>query len=399
MSLVSFVFSPAQRFSVFIAIGWLGFALQLTALALLTSVAHWPWLPATIVAVELAVVHNFIWHERVTWRDRGVAGLTRFARFNIATGITSIAGNVVLMAIYIGVLGLPPIVANAMAVGTMSVVNFFVADRWVFATTVNSPPRRIRGTRRVKRTGQRDSTSASSVSPVVVIFVAVLALSTTASAAPPHEAVDAWNRYVVETEARFEAAASSSRPADHDVRADGESLGVPSGTISRWRGSAFIPGARLDQVLNRLQYPGTPPPQDDVVWSRVISRGHDSLRVFIRLVRHAIVTVTYDTEHEMTFRRRTPTIATARSVATRIDEVGGGDRGFLWRLNSYWRYEQVAGGVRVDLESLTLSRDVPALVRPIASPIVSRIARESTVRTLEALRKYLDPIPGDSLTR
>jgi len=149
-------------------------------------------------------------------------------------------------------------------------------------------------------------------------------------------------------------------------------------------------------VLNRLQDPGTPPPQEDVVSSKVLARGQDSLRVFIRLVRHAIVTVTYDTEHEMTFRRRTPTVATARSVATRIDEVGGGDRGFLWRLNSYWRYEQVAGGVRIDLESLTLSRDVPALLRPIAAPIVSRIARESTVRTLDALRAYLQPLAQDS---
>jgi len=367
---------------VFIVVGWLGFALQLTALALLMSVAHWPWLPATIAGVALAVVHNFIWHERVTWRGRtAFSWFARFARFNVATGIMSIAGNVVLMAIYIGILGLPPIVANAMAVGTMSVVNFFVADRWVFRAIVNSPPR---------------STSACSV---VMSFVAVLALSTTALAAPHPETIDAWNRYVAETEARVEAAALSPRSADDDVRADGESLGVPSGTISRWRGSIFVPGARLEQVLNRLQYPGTPPPQEDVVWSRVIARGHDSLRVFIRLVRHAIVTVTYDTEHEMTFRRRTPTIATARSIATRIDEVGGSDRGFLWRLNSYWRYEQIAGGVRVDLESLTLSRDVPALVRPIASPIVSRIARESMVRTLEALRHYLDPIPGDRLTR
>ena len=374
--------SSRHRFSVFIVVGWLGFALQLTALALLMSVAHWPWLPATIAGVELAVVHNFIWHERVTWRDRtGFSWFARFARFNVATGIMSIAGNVVLMAIYIGILGLPPIVANAMAVGTMSVVNFFVADRWVFRAIVNSPPR---------------STSACSV---VMSFVAVLALSTTALAAPHPETIDAWNRYVAETEARVEAAALSPRSADDDVRADGESLGVPSGTISRWRGSIFVPGARLEQVLNRLQYPGTPPPQEDVVWSRVIARGHDSLRVFIRLVRHAIVTVTYDTEHEMTFRRRTPTIATARSIATRIDEVGGSDRGFLWRLNSYWRYEQIAGGVRVDLESLTLSRDVPTLVRPIASPIVSRIARESMVRTLEALRHYLDPIPGDRLTR
>src|SRR5262249_35054059 len=119
------------------------------------------------------------------------------------------------------------------------------------------------------------------------------------------------------------------------------------------------------------------------------SRGDHSLRVFIRLVRHTIVTATYDTEHEMTFSRRSPTLATARSVATRIDEVGGGDRGFLWRLNSYWRYEQAAGGVRVGLESITLSGAVPMLVRSTASPIVLRISRESMVRTLDALRRYL----------
>ncbi|HEV8346031.1 MAG TPA: GtrA family protein [Vicinamibacterales bacterium] len=394
MSLVSFVLSRAQRlalagacrFGTFLIVGWIGFALQLTALALMTSLAHWPWLPATIVAVELAVVHNFVWHERVTWADRKRSRaafaralrraspelahvarerrrVARFVRFNVATGITSIGGNVALMAVYVGVLGLPPVIANAIAVATMSLVNFFVADRWVF----------------------RGATPA----------VAILLLTAAAASAGPRAGtIEAWNRHVADTEARLERSATASR-ADaptREIQPQGESIGVPSGTISRWRGSVFIPGVRLDDVLDRLQHPGTPPPQDDVVSSRVIARGHDSLRVFIRLVRHAIVTVTYDTEHEMTFRRRTPAIATARSVATRIDEVGGGDRGFLWRLNSYWRYEQIDGGVRVDLESLTLSRDVPSLVRPIASPIVSRIARESMVSTLDALRKYLSPV-------
>ena len=120
----------------------------------------------------------------------------------------------------------------------------------------------------------------------------------------------------------------------------------------------------------------------------MIARGDDSLRVGIRLVRHAIVTVSYDTEHEMRFRRVTPTLATARSVATRIEQVDGGDHGFLWRLHSYWRYEETSGGVLVELRSLTLSRSVPALVRPIASPLVTRVARESMVRTLDALRRY-----------
>ena len=385
MSLASFVSSGAQRsggsqrFCTFIFVGWLGFVVQLVTLALLMSRAHWAWLPATIVAVEIAVIHNFIWHGLVTWKDRRFAGFARFARFgrfarfarfNIATGFASIGGNVALMAIYVGVFGLPPVAANALAVGTMSLVNFLLADRWVFRGGT-SPPRRTLRTRSLV---------------AILVFVAA-----SASAAPRSEAIDAWNRFVASTEARLERTATSP-PVDaaaREIRAEGESVPVPSGTISVWRGSVFIPGATVDGVLDRLQHPGTPPPQDDIVWSRVISREPDSLRVFIRLVRHALVTVTYDTEHEMTFRRRGPAIATARSIATRIDEVGGGDRGFLWRLHSYWRYEQINGGVRIDLESLTLSRDVPSLVRPIASPIVSSIARESMVRTLEALRRYL----------
>jgi hypothetical protein len=89
----------------------------------------------------------------------------------------------------------------------------------------------------------------------------------------------------------------------------------------------------------------------------------------------------------MRFRRWSPTLATAISVATRIEEVGGSDHGFLWRLRSYWRYETLDDGVRVELESLTLSRDVPSMVRPIAAPILAHIARESMCRTLEALRR------------
>ena len=199
------------------------------------------------------------------------------------------------------------------------------------------------------------------------------------AAAQAPEAIDAWERYVAATEARLERSRADPcpRPVPDVIAATGESVRVPSGTISDWRGSVFIPGVTLDRLLQRLQHPGTPPPQEDVVSSRVIARTDDSLRVSIRLVRRAIVTVTYDTEHEMRFRRWTPRLATARSVATRIEEVGGSDHGFLWRLNSYWRYEEIDGGVLVDLESLTLSRDVPSIIRPIAAPLVTRIARES----------------------
>ena len=103
------------------------------------------------------------------------------------------------------------------------------------------------------------------------------------------------------------------------------------------------------------------------------------------------MTATYDTEHDVRFTRLSPPSATSRSVSTSIAEVGGSDRGFLWRLNSYWRYQQMPDGVLVDMESLSLSRNVPAIVRPVALPIVNRVARESMVRTLTAFGSWFEP--------
>src|SRR5262249_59859268 len=102
---------------------------------------------------------------------------------------------------------------------------------------------------------------------------------------------------------------AGQRAVESALRADGSTVQIDSGSVSDWRGAVFVPGVTLPGVLRRLQVPGTPPPQDDVLSARVLSRGPDSLRVFIRMERHAIVTATYDTEHEMTFRRRTDTLA------------------------------------------------------------------------------------------
>jgi hypothetical protein len=224
----------------------------------------------------------------------------------------------------------------------------------------------------------------------VALAAILVVASTSAVAAQPQTAtLAAWQQFVqrIEETNRIEA---SRRTVSHDgVTATGRTIRIPSGTISQWRGSVFIPDITLDRVLDRLMWPGTPPPQEDVVASRVLARNGSTLRVYMRLVRRAIVTATYDTEHEMTFTRRSPMLATARSIATRIEEVGG-DRGFLWKLHSYWRYEQIGDGVLVEVESLTLSRDVPSIVRSIAMPIVDRIARESIVRTLEAVRRYCE---------
>lgn len=368
----------------FVIVGCLGFVLQLLTLWALTSLAGWPWLPATVAAVEVAVLHNFVWHERWTWANRGFGrfrGFTRLLRFNVATGAISILGNLFVMAILIGVLRLPTVIANAIAVGVLSVVNFIVSDRWVF--TLPPPP-----------AGFRLRARGGSARPLGGAGLVTLLLFTPvdAAAGPSQATLRAWDAYVAQAEAQLDRAPRRVVKAGA-FAAEGGSTAVTDGTISDWRGAAFLPGITLDHLLHGLQHPGTPPPQDDVVSSRVLGRSADSLRVSIRLVRRSIVTVSYDTEHEMTFRRRTPTLATARSVATRIEEIGGDDHGFLWRLNSYWRYEERDGGVLVELQSLTLSRDVPSLLRPIASPLVRRVARESMARTLEALRRQYSSGP------
>lgn len=122
------------RFNV---VGVFGFALQSAVLFVLTHSAY-PvgYLVATAAAVELAILNNFVWHQRWTWSDRPSATtgetLRRLAKFNITNGAVSITGNLVLMSILIGRLGLPIAGANLASVAACSICNFFLADRIAF---------------------------------------------------------------------------------------------------------------------------------------------------------------------------------------------------------------------------------------------------------------------------
>jgi hypothetical protein len=125
-----------------------------------------------------------------------------------------------------------------------------------------------------------------------------------------------------------------------------------------------------------------------VLDARVLAKDGSHLQVYLKILREAIISVTYDTVHDVVFTRRTPALATSRSVASLIREDGGSDHGFLWRLNSYWRYEQRGNDVLVQLFSVSLSRDVPVIARPVVSPIIDGIGRESVTRTLEAVERF-----------
>jgi putative flippase GtrA len=117
-------------------VGGIGIVVQFVALLLLKGVFHFHYLAATAIAVEAAVVHNFVWHEQFTWSDRVQASwrrsLPRFAKFNLTTGAVSILGNLALMKVMVGYGGMNYLLANALAIALCSLANFLVSEEWVF---------------------------------------------------------------------------------------------------------------------------------------------------------------------------------------------------------------------------------------------------------------------------
>jgi putative flippase GtrA len=344
-----------RRTVAFVCVGLFGFLMQTMVLAVLSLIAHWPLVVAMPGAVEAAVLTNFVWHERWTWHDRVQASSrwSRLLRFHSTNGIISLAGNTVVTVLLAAVFGLNPIAGNVVAVGLMSTFNYVAADRWVF----------------VKR----------AAAACAILVIAVPSPARAAELTPG--AVAAWSKYVSATEAAL-------AQHEHDApvaEPQGRTIEVDGATIHEWRGSRLIRGVTVNQVVDALIDAGVK--QEDVAESRLLERHGDSMRVYLKLVRHAIVTVTYDSEHDVQYVRRSPVFATSRSVARKIVETGGADRGFLWRLNSYWRYRHVGNDVQVDVLSLSLSRDIPWMVRPIAGPIITHIGRESMNRTLETVER------------
>jgi dolichol-phosphate mannosyltransferase len=127
----------------FNVVGVAGFGLQTGALFLLTHGARpVSYLGATAAAVELAVLNNFFWHQRWTWQDRPATTmgetLRRLFKFHVTNGLVSIGGNLVLMSILVGWLGLPITGSNIASVAACSFVNYFLADRVAFATVARS---------------------------------------------------------------------------------------------------------------------------------------------------------------------------------------------------------------------------------------------------------------------
>lgn len=176
---------------------------------------------------------------------------------------------------------------------------------------------------------------------------------------------------------------------------------VPHGLIHHWVGVVFVPGATLDAVLGLIQ--DYDRHQDiylpEVLRSRLLRRQGDDFRIFLRLKKHKIVTVVLDTEYDVHFGRLDARRAYSRSHSTRIAEVEnpggrnerdlppGKDHGFMWALDTYWRFLEADDGVFVQCEVISLTRDVPAGLGWLIGPFIESIPRESLEFTLATTRK------------
>lgn len=180
-----------------------------------------------------------------------------------------------------------------------------------------------------------------------------------------------------------------------------ESNKVPGGMIHHWEGMVFIPGVKMDAVLKVLQnydehalyY------APDVEKARIESHTGDHYRVYMRFRRRKIVTVVLNTEQEVDYYRVSATRAHSRSSAVRIAQVEnagsarekektpGNDDGFLWRMETWWRMEERDGGVYLQNEVVTLTRDIPTGLGWLIGPFITSIPKESLEFTMRCTRK------------
>jgi hypothetical protein len=185
-----------------------------------------------------------------------------------------------------------------------------------------------------------------------------------------------------------------------NTKEQGHPIEVPDGLIHDWIGLLFIPNASLAQTLAVVQdydnhqniY------RPEVRHSKLLQRNGDNFKVFVQLYKKSLVAVVINADFDINYERFGTNRAVSRSYSTRLAEVenaGHTDErelpvddahGYLWRLYSYWRFEEKDGGVYVQLESIGLSRAVPAIIGWLVTPLLRSIPRGTISSLLGATR-------------
>ncbi len=234
------------------------------------------------------------------------------------------------------------------------------------------------------------------------------------------QTLEAFDAYIREAEAAMEQTLQAASFLWSDVDAaraqqvrDGQVVAqfwagsgpakVPDGLIHDWIGAVFIPGSNLDATLALIQdydnHKNIYGP--DVIASRLIHHRDNDFQIYLRLLKKKVITVVLDTDHDVHYRSLDRSRWVCRSHTTRIAEVeqAGSPQekilppdtgyGFLWRLYSYWRFQERDGGTSIECRAISLSRDVPFGLGWAIEPIIQKLPKESLIRTLEATREAL----------
>jgi len=262
----------------------------------------------------------------------------------------------------------------------------------------------------------------------VLLLFSILS-SAAFAAAPKPEAIQAWNRYIQLTEARIEAQQRdrknflTARPETAEQTAAvgaklksgeivvqkltttdrGKNIEAPGALIHDWVGTAFIEGATIKQAFAVLQdydhHSTTYAPE--VQRSKLISRNGDDFNAYLRFVKKKVITVVLDTYHQAHYGTLDATHGYSRSTTTKIAEIedpgtsqereksAADEQGFMWKMNTYWRFEERDGGLYIQCEAVTLTRNVPFGLAWMIEPFIVSIPKESLTSTMVETRRAL----------
>ena len=231
-------------------------------------------------------------------------------------------------------------------------------------------------------------------------LLAALAVSLSASAQPAPAATAGFDQYVSAVDARMAEEHASGLPAPVDwaqVRARGVVVdpvtppggaALPGALLHDWRATAFVPGAtatELEAVLRDFSgYPRVFAPQ--VVATRVAAQSGDEYQVWMRVRQRHVITVTMDATYDVNFGPGW-SVSRSRSVTAMSADGMQPERaldGALWRLDTWWSWEERNGGLAIEVETVSLTRPVPWGLRWIVGPYVESVPRESLEFTLRA---------------
>jgi hypothetical protein len=196
------------------------------------------------------------------------------------------------------------------------------------------------------------------------------------------------------------------------TKEDGRPIHIPGGLVHHWAGVIFIPGANLSQVLAVLQdydnHNNVYKP--DVRRSKLLEHNGNEFKIYLQFYRKSIVTVVINANFDVHYTMSGATRALSQSYSTRIAEVEhpdkpnehelpvGNDHGYLWRLDNYWRVEEKDGGTYLQVESVGLSRSIPAIFAWLINPLVRNIPRTVLSNLLNATRRAVTNNDGAAIS-